>query len=185
MTASIWFTGLPSAGKSTLAAAYAERVRRRRRVQVLDGDVIRAAFFPELGFSKADRISNVRRIGSLARMFAEHGVLALVPVIAPYRQARDHVRSEHEAAGIPFAEVFVDAELRTCVDRDVKGLYARARAGEITGLTGFDDPYEEPENPELRLRADVCSIEECLTALDGLIADIESAAVRVDAIPRG
>jgi len=185
MTASIWFTGLPSAGKSTLAAAYAERVRHRQRVQVLDGDVVRAAFFPELGFTKADRIANVQRIGSLARMFAGHGVLALVPVIAPYRQARDHVRSEHEAAGIPFAEVFVDAELQTCVDRDVKGLYARARSGEITGLTGFDDPYEEPEKPELRLRTDRCSIDECLAALDGLIADIESAATRPGAIPRG
>ncbi|ALG13356.1 adenylyl-sulfate kinase [Kibdelosporangium phytohabitans] len=175
MTGSIWLTGLPSAGKSTLAYAFADRVRERHRVQVLDGDVVRATFFPELGFGEADRAANVRRIGAMAQMLAGHGVLVLVPVIAPYREARDHVRSAHDQAGIPFAEVFVDAGLPTCAARDVKGLYARAKRGEITGLTGFDAPYEEPENPELRLRTDQCSVNECLAAMDNLLADLGCA----------
>jgi adenylylsulfate kinase len=170
VTATIWLTGLPSSGKSTLANAFAERHRAALRIQVLDGDEVRSRFFPELGFSKDDRMANIRRIGSLAHMLAGHGVLVLAPVIAPYREAREDVRRQHRDRGIPFAEVFVDADLGTCADRDVKGLYARARRGEISGLTGIDDPYEEPHSPELRLQTDRYSIAECLAELDGLLA---------------
>jgi bifunctional enzyme CysN/CysC len=104
-----------------------------------------------LGFSTADRAENVRRVGHVARLFADAGVVALVPLISPYRVDRDHVRALHAEAGVPFIEVFVDTPIELCEDRDPKGLYAKARAGEITGFTGIDDPYEAPLAPELVL----------------------------------
>ena len=150
--ATLWFTGLPSAGKSTIAHALAERLAPAgHRVQVLDGDEVRPHLSAGLGFSRADRDLNVRRIGWVARLLARHGVVVLVPVIAPYAAAREAVRADHRAAGVPFAEVFVSTSLEVAESRDVKGLYAKARRGELNGLTGVDDPYERPDRPELVL----------------------------------
>ena len=150
--ATLWFTGLPSAGKSTIAHALAEQLRAEgQRVQVLDGDEVRPHLSAGLGFSRADRDLNVTRIGWVARLLAGHGVTVLVPVIAPYAATRQAVRQAHAEAEVPFAEVFVSTSLAVAESRDVKGLYAKARQGEITGLTGVDDPYEEPRSAELVL----------------------------------
>ena len=150
--ATLWFTGLPSAGKSTIAHALAEQLRAEgQRVQVLDGDEVRPHLSAGLGFSRADRDLNVTRIGWVARLLASHGVTVLVPVIAPYAATRQAVRQAHAEAEVPFAEVFVSTSLAVAESRDVKGLYAKARQGEITGLTGVDDPYEEPRSAELVL----------------------------------
>lgn len=150
--ATIWFTGLPSAGKTTIAQELAARLRAEgHRVEVLDGDEIRAELTADLGFSREDRIANVRRIGFVASALARHGVKALAPVIAPYRESRDAVRARHDAAGLAYLEVHVATPVEACAERDVKGLYAKQRAGEVSGLTGVDDPYEEPLAPELRL----------------------------------
>jgi adenylylsulfate kinase len=151
----IWLTGLPSAGKSTIARALAVRLRAEgRHVELLDGDELRSHLTADLGFSRADRDANVRRVGYLARLLARNGVTVLVPVIAPYAEARAQVRADHEADGSVFVEVHVATPLDVCAVRDVKGLYAKQRAGEMSGLTGVDDPYEVPEAPELRLDTD-------------------------------
>jgi adenylylsulfate kinase len=151
--ATVWLTGLPSAGKTTVARAVADELTRLgRRVEVLDGDVVRETLCADLGFSRADRDTNVARIGFVAALLAKHGVIALAPVISPYAAARDAVRSRHEAAGAAFLEVHVATPVEDCAARDVKGLYARQRAGEISGLTGVDDPYEPPVAPELRVQ---------------------------------
>ena len=150
--ATVWFTGLPSAGKSTIAHALADQlIRDGLRVQVLDGDEIRPHLSAGLGFSREDRNINVRRVGWVARLLASHGVVVLVPVIAPYADARNAVRADHDAAQVPFAEVFVSTSLDVAEQRDVKGLYAKARRGELTGMTGVDDPYERPQGAELVL----------------------------------
>ena len=150
--ATVWFTGLSGSGKSTVAAEVERAlVASGRPAYVLDGDNLRHGLNGDLGFSAADRAENIRRVGEVARLFADAGVVALVPVISPYRADRDRARAVHEAAGVPFAEVFVDTPLAVCEQRDPKGLYARARAGEIRGFTGIDDPYEAPEEPDLRL----------------------------------
>jgi len=150
--ATLWFTGLPSAGKSTVAHALADHLRADGvDVEVLDGDEVRPHLSAGLGFTRADRDVNVRRIGWVARLLASHGTVVLVPVIAPYAEARAAVRADHEAHGVPFAEVFVSTSLEVAEQRDVKGLYARARRGEITGMTGVDDPYEQPATAELEL----------------------------------
>jgi adenylylsulfate kinase len=150
--ATVWFTGLPSAGKSTVAHALADRLRADGvDVEVLDGDEVRPHLSAGLGFTRADRDVNVRRIGWVARLLASHGTVVLVPVIAPYADARQTVRDDHEAKGVPFAEVFVSTALEVAEERDVKGLYARARRGEISGMTGVDDPYEQPATAELEL----------------------------------
>ena len=150
--ATLWFTGLPSAGKSTVAHALADRLRADGvGVEVLDGDEVRPHLSAGLGFTRADRDVNVRRIGWVARLLASHGTVVLVPVIAPYAQAREAVREDHAAKGVPFAEVFVSTSLEVAEQRDVKGLYARARRGEISGMTGVDDPYEQPATAELDL----------------------------------
>jgi adenylylsulfate kinase len=148
----IWLTGLPSAGKTTIARAVAaELARRGRRIELLDGDVVRETLCADLGFSRADRDRNVARIGFVAALLARHGVVVLAPVISPYAAARDAVRARHAAAGAGFLEVHVATPVAECAARDVKGLYARQRAGELTGLTGVDDPYEPPLTPELRV----------------------------------
>jgi adenylylsulfate kinase len=150
--ATLWFTGLPSAGKSTIAHALAhELYAAGERVQVLDGDDVRPHLSAGLGFSREDRDVNVTRIGWVARMLASHGVIVLVPVIAPYAAARDCVRDDHGRLAVPFAEVHVATSLEVAEARDVKGLYARARRGELSGLTGLDDPYEVPTQAELVL----------------------------------
>ena len=148
----VWLTGLPSAGKSTIARALAVQLRAEgRQVELLDGDELRSHLTADLGFSRVDRDANVRRVGYVARLLARNGVTVLVPVIAPYAAARAEVRADHEADGTVFVEVHVATPLDVCAVRDVKGLYAKQRAGELSGLTGVDDPYEIPQAPELRL----------------------------------
>jgi adenylyl-sulfate kinase len=150
--ATIWLTGLSGSGKSTVADATSSALLDAgRATYVLDGDNIRHGLNADLGFSAVDRAENVRRIGEVARLLADAGLVALVPVVSPYRADRDRARDAHEAAGLRFVEVFVDTPLALCEERDPKGLYARARAGELTGLTGVDDPYEPPPTPELHL----------------------------------
>lgn len=150
--ATVWLTGLSGSGKSTVAVAL-ERllVGEGRPAYRLDGDNLRHGLCADLGFSEADRDENVRRAGEVARLFAEAGVVAIVPLISPYRRGRDHARAIHAYAGLAFFEIHVDTPIEVCEQRDPKGLYAKARAGEITGFTGIDDPYEEPESPELVL----------------------------------
>src|SRR6187200_1069985 len=148
--ATLWFTGLPSAGKSTIAHALAHELHAAgERVQVLDGDEVRPHLSAGLGFTREDRDINVSRIGWVARMLASHGIIVLVPVIAPYAAARDAVRDDHGRRAVPFAEVHVATPLEIAEARDVKGLYARARRGDLPGLTGIDDPYEVPTQAEL------------------------------------
>jgi adenylylsulfate kinase len=162
----IWLTGLPSAGKTTLARAAADELAGSgRRVQVLDGDEIRTYLSAGLGFSRADRDANVRRIGYVARLLASHGVTVFAPVIAPYAATRDEVRALHDEVGIPYLEVHVAAPVEVCAERDVKGLYARQRAGEIEHLTGVDDPYEEPQRPDLRVDTATLSLAEATRLL--------------------
>jgi adenylylsulfate kinase len=147
----VWLTGLPSAGKTTVAALVGRRLAEQgRRVEVLDGDEVRAQLSRGLGFSKADRDENIRRIGYVAALLTGHGVTVLVSAISPYRAVRDEVRAAVEGVG-GFVEVHVAADLATCRARDVKGLYARHARGELRGLTGVDDPYEPPLAPELVL----------------------------------
>ncbi len=143
----VWLTGLPSAGKTTLARALVERLRAEGRpAELLDGDELRALLGRELGFSREDRMENVRRIGVVADLLSRNGVTAVCAVISPFREARDEVRARHDGR---FVEVWVSTPVEVCAERDVKGLYARQRAGEITGLTGVDDPYEAPLAPEV------------------------------------
>lgn len=148
----IWLTGLPSAGKSTIANLVAEELRRRGEpVEVLDGDVVRTYLSKGLGFSKEDRDENIRRIGFVAHLLARHSITVIVAAISPYREVRDEVRALHRDSR--FFEVHVDTPVEVCMVRDVKGLYEKSRRGEIKGLTGVDDPYEPPRDPELRLFA--------------------------------
>lgn len=148
----VWLTGLSAAGKSTVAAELERRlVDSGRPAYRLDGDNLRHGLNADLGFGAADRAENVRRVGEVARLLADAGVVAIASLISPYRAARDAARQAHAAAGLGFVEVFIDTPLQTCEARDPKGLYAQARTGEITGFTGVDDPYEPPENPEIAL----------------------------------
>ncbi len=148
--ATVWFTGLSASGKSTIANAVAEQlVLADRPAYVLDGDNIRHGLNAGLGFSAEDRVENVRRIGEVARLMADAGLVVLAPVISPYRSGRDAIRRAHAAADLRFVEVFVDTPLAMCEERDPKGLYARARAGSLDGMTGVDDPYEAPTSPEV------------------------------------
>lgn len=152
----VWFTGLSGAGKTTLSRAiYADLLNRGFRVECLDGDVVRQNLTKDLTFSKEDRDENVRRIGFVAELLTRHGVIVLVSAISPYRSARDQVR---QRIG-DFLEVFVHAPIEVCEARDVKGLYRRARAGEIRNLTGIDDPYEPPLAPDIECRTDKESVE--------------------------
>nr|WP_245594380.1 adenylyl-sulfate kinase [Actinospica robiniae] len=170
--ATIWLTGLPSSGKSTIAAALADVLcEEGHRVQVLDGDEIRATLSSDLGFSRADRITNVQRIGLLARTQATHGVKVLAPVIAPYACSRDDVRAGHAAHGVWFVEVHIATAVEVCARRDVKGLYRRRRAGEIRGLTGVDDPYEIPDRPELRVETDGLTVAESVKHIYTALAE--------------
>lgn len=167
----VWFTGLSGSGKSTVAVEVERRlVLAGRPAVLLDGDNLRHGLNADLGFSDDDRRENIRRVGEVAVLFAEAGVVALVPLISPFREAREAVRAKVEAAGLRFVEVFVDTPIELCEQRDPKGLYAKARAGEIRAFTGIDSPYEAPTNPEL-----------VLTPADGNPA--AQAALVVDALP--
>jgi adenylylsulfate kinase len=171
--ATLWFTGLPSAGKSTIAHALADELRAvGERVQVLDGDEVRPHLSAGLGFTREDRDINVTRIGWVARMLASHGVIVLVPVIAPYAAARDAVRDDHGRVAVPFAEVHVATPLDVAEARDVKGLYARARRGELQGLTGIDDPYEVPMQAELVVDTAIVDLETAVQMSKALLSAI-------------
>lgn len=170
----VWFTGLSGSGKSTVAVEV-ERllVRTGRAAYMLDGDNIRHGLNADLGFSAEDRDENVRRVGEVATLFADAGLVALVPLVSPYRAARDRVRRRVESAGLRFVEVHVATSLAECERRDPKGLYARARAGELSGLTGVDDPYEAPEDPEMVLGSDGTDVH---TQAQGVVSLIDRSA---------
>ena len=148
--ATLWMTGLPGSGKSTIAhGVETTLLGSGRSAYVLDGDNLRHGLNGDLGFSAADRAENVRRTAEVSALLADAGVVVLVALVSPYRADRDRARAVHAARGLPFLEVHVATPLEECERRDPKGLYARARAGEISGLTGVDDPYEPPESPEV------------------------------------
>jgi adenylylsulfate kinase len=169
--ATIWVTGLPSAGKSTVSFAAAEILRGQgRRVEVLDGDEIRAFLSADLGFSREDRGKQVARVGWLARLLARNGVVVFAPLISPYADDRDALRAASVLEGLRFAEVYAAAPVDVCAERDVKGLYARQRAGDVKGLTGIDAPYEVPEKPDLVLRTHEESVERSAARLVELVA---------------
>lgn len=151
--ATVWMTGLPAAGKSTIAAVVERQlVESGRLAYRLDGDNLRHGICGDLGFTREHRMENVWRVGQVARLFADAGAIALVSLVSPYAGCRDRVRDLHERDGLTFIEVFVDTPPLVCESRDPKGLYAKAQAGELNGLTGVDDPYEPPSDPQLVLK---------------------------------
>jgi adenylylsulfate kinase len=159
--ATIWFTGLSGSGKSTIAVALETALFYRSKMSYrLDGDNVRLGINKNLGFSEQDRQENIRRIGEIAKLFGDAGMISLSSFISPYKADRDEVRRLHKATNLPFVEVYVDCSLAVAEERDPKGLYKKARAGEIKNFTGVDDPYEEPENPELHLHTDKMTLEE-------------------------
>lgn len=159
--ATVWFTGLSGSGKSTIAVALERALYRHGKLSYrLDGDNVRLGINKNLGFSETDRKENIRRIGEIAKLFGDAGTISLSSFISPYKADRDEVRALHEAANISFVEVFVDCSLREAEKRDPKGLYKKARAGEIKNFTGIDDPYEAPEKPEIHLKTDEMSLQE-------------------------
>ena len=146
----LWMTGLSGSGKSTIANAVEQKLfENNYHTFLLDGDNVRHGLNKDLGFSAEDRHENVRRVSEVARLFSDAGFISLVPLISPYNKDREMARKVHESAGIPFFEVFLNATVDVCEERDPKGLYAKARAGELKGFTGIDDPYEEPDSPDL------------------------------------
>ena len=156
----LWFTGLSGAGKSTLARAVRDELARDWRVEILDGDEIRAHLSRDLGFSKEDRDANIRRIGLVARLLARNGVLAITAAISPYRDVRDEVRALAARDGVTFVEVFAEAEIEALAERDVKGLYRKALSGELAHFSGVSDPYEPPLNPDVVVRSDRETVDE-------------------------
>ncbi|HLH41639.1 MAG TPA: adenylyl-sulfate kinase [Bryobacteraceae bacterium] len=172
----VWFTGLSGSGKSTLAQALFGRLEAQgRQVEILDGDMVRAHLSKGLGFSREDRMENIRRIAFVGNLLARHGVIVLAPVIAPYRSIREEVRR-----GSPsYIEVYVNAPLEICEQRDPKGLYRRARAGEIANFTGLDDPYEAPEAPEVECHTHVHGVEACV---ERILEKITAALDRPSAV---
>ena len=168
----LWLTGLPSAGKTTLALALADVLRARGSdVEILDGDQVRTYLSAGLGFSREDRETQVTRIGFVAELLARHGVTVLVPVIAPYADAREKVRAHHEQLGSALLQVHLSTPVEVCAERDVKGLYAKAFRGEISSMTGVDDPYEIPVNPDLRIDTSTTGKDESVTALLDLLIE--------------
>jgi adenylylsulfate kinase len=165
----LWFTGLSGAGKSTLAEAVAPALRKRgRRVEVLDGDVVRMHLSRGLGFSREDRDTNIQRIGFVAHLLQRNGVFAVTAAISPYRATRDWVRT---LAG-DFVEIYVATPLEVCEARDVKGLYRRARAGEIKEFTGISDPYEPPLSPEITLPTHELTVDQCVQRVLARLEDL-------------
>jgi adenylylsulfate kinase len=159
--ATLWFTGLSGSGKSTIAVALEKALFQRGKLTYrLDGDNVRLGINKNLGFSAEDRTENIRRIGEIAKLFVDAGVIALSSFISPYKVDRQRVRELHAESGYPFVEIFVDCALSTAEERDPKGLYKKARAGEIKNFTGIDDPYEAPQSPEIHLRTDQMSLDE-------------------------
>lgn len=153
--ATVWLTGLSGSGKSTVACALEQRlVATGRPAYRLDGDNVRFGLSSDLGFDRAGRDENVRRVAEVAYLFAEAGLVAVVALISPYAEARRLARQRHEAAGIAFIEVYVATPVAVCASRDPKGLYARAQTGSVASMTGVDDPYEIPESPEVVIAGD-------------------------------
>ncbi len=168
--ATLWFTGLSGSGKSTIAVALEGALHERGILCYrLDGDNIRFGINKNLGFSAEDRAENIRRVGEVSKLFVDSGVLVLSSFISPYRADREAVRQVHQESDMPFIEVFVDCSLEAAEERDPKGLYKKARAGEIKNFTGIDDPYEAPESPELHLRTDQQSLQEEVDAIIDLL----------------
>jgi adenylylsulfate kinase len=170
--ATLWFTGLSGSGKSTVAVELEGMLHEMGIVSYrLDGDNVRMGINKNLGFSAEDRTENIRRIGEVAKLFVDSGMIALSSFISPYRADRDAVRRLHEDAGMDFIEIFVDCSLDAAESRDPKGLYKKARAGEIKNFTGIDDPYEAPENPEIHLRSDQQTLEEEVNQILAVLRD--------------
>ena len=168
--ATLWFTGLSGSGKSTIAVGLEQALYQRGvLVYRLDGDNIRLGINKNLGFSAEDRAENIRRVGEVSKLFVDGGVIVLSSFISPYLVDRQIVRELHEADNMPFIEVFVDCSLEAAEQRDPKGLYKKARAGEIKNFTGIDDPYEAPEAPEVHLHTDQQSLEEEIEHLLALL----------------
>ena len=168
----VWFTGLSASGKSTIAVALEQvLIQRGHAAYRLDGDNIRMGLNKNLGFSAEDRTENIRRIGEVSKLFADSGMLCLASFISPYAADRNAARAMHEEAGVPFIECYVEVDLAIAEERDPKGLYKKARAGEIKGFTGIDDPYEAPANAELVLNTGTTSLEDCVAAA---LAELES-----------
>ena len=161
--ATLWFTGLSASGKSTIAVAVEQvLLSRGHHVYRLDGDNIRTGLNKNLGFSAEDRAENIRRIGEVSKLFAEAGVISIASFISPYTVDRDAVRALHADTDMAYFECYIDCSLEVAEERDPKGLYKKARAGEIKGFTGIDDPYEEPTNPDLHIRTHEDDVETCV-----------------------
>ena len=173
--ATLWFTGLSGSGKSTVAVALESALFARGKLSYrLDGDNIRLGINKNLGFSEEDRAENIRRIGEISKLFVDTGVITLSSFVSPYRRDRDLVRALHDASGMDFIEIFVDVPLDVAESRDPKGLYKKARAGEIKNFTGIDDPYEAPEKPEIVLNSHEMSLEE---EVEVLLKELESRGI--------
>lgn len=170
--ATIWFTGLSGSGKSTVAVALESELLRRNKLSYrLDGDNIRLGINKNLGFSAEDRTENIRRIGEISKLFVDTGVIVLSSFVSPYRADRDLVRKLHEDGGMQFIEVYVDVPLEEAEKRDPKGLYKKARAGQIPNFTGISDPYEAPLKPELVLKTHEMTLQQ---EVDAIIALLEA-----------
>lgn len=170
--ATIWFTGLSGSGKSTVAVALESELLRRNKLSYrLDGDNIRLGINKNLGFSAEDRTENIRRIGEISKLFVDTGVIVLSSFVSPYRADRDLVRKLHDDGGMQFIEVYVDVPLEEAEKRDPKGLYKKARAGQIPNFTGISDPYEAPLNPELVLKTHEMTLQQ---EVDAIIALLEA-----------
>ena len=174
----VWFTGLSGAGKTTITCEIEKELRSRGcKLEILDGDIVRENLTKGLGFSKEDRDINVRRIGFVAHLLTRNGVVVLVSAISPYRAIREEIR---ETVG-DFVEVFVNAPLNVCEDRDVKGLYKRARSGEIKQFTGVSDPYEPPSNPEIECRTDLEELDESVAKVLNKLEELGYIEAKVTA----
>ena len=170
--ATVWMTGLPASGKSTIAVALEQvLIQRNKHAYVLDGDNVRHGLNKDLGFSAEDRAENIRRIGEVAKLFADSGLIVITSFISPYVSDRDLARKLHDDAGVPFLEVYVEVPLAVAEKRDPKGLYKKARAGQIKGFTGIDDPYEPPPKPELVVATDRLSEGESVRKVLGLLEE--------------
>lgn len=182
--ATVWMTGLPGAGKSTLACAVeADLARQRIPCYCLDGDNLRHGLNGDLGFSAADRHENVRRTAEVARLLADAGLVAVCALVSPYRAGREHARQIHDSSGLPFLEVHISTSLAECERRDPKGLYARARAGAISGMTGVDDPYEAPTDPEIEIDCGAESVAVGVEMVLAALCRIRLSTVGGNALP--
>jgi adenylylsulfate kinase len=160
----IWMTGLSGSGKSTIAVALEAELLRQKKVMSyrLDGDNLRFGLNKDLGFTAKDREENIRRVGEVAKLFADSGTITISSFVSPYKADRDNVRKLHEAAGLKFIETFIDVPLSVAEQRDPKGLYKKARAGEIKNFTGIDDPYESPLSPEIHIKSHETSVDDAV-----------------------